>query len=1164
MRVLFRNITVYFLIILFIVSDVPGALTGLDLFDSGVYALNATMYVNFPESSSRSRSKTVTIPNLVRITSVTVDTGNVTYSVNGNQVTINVSKGKSTDSYTPSEYISNYTYYTGTATPPSSVYYSSGGYSGTLSLYNATNNGYYEIKESTKYFTKTVTNSRSWTKTQSGVVFGPWAKPDHGSYQEINEDGYKGSIPRLDTTYSPSDFSSYKVGDSGTQVATGYFGGYLTKTEFIWHDDWYGHYRGTIYGSTTYYYEYNVTIKYVSNIPPSINIINPAENQVFSGEVSSYIPTVSVSDSDGDTLACKLFLDSESSPRDTRTISNTATPQNISFAAQDIGQLAEGDHKMRFTVYDGEATVEKEISFKVDKTPPVAASVSFASTDTSISISGTATDNISMHAEPYRFRAGSAESQWTASSNHTFSNLVPNTQYTARFVARDKAGNMTEVAQDIYTKACRPSMSVGGARENSLVITMTDANPSDTEYLISCGAKYVTKHGTLSQSPEWIKLSGKTIEICDLDENTLYTFAAKARCFDGTETAQSEPASGRTLAPPPNVLRFEDVQQTQIKISWDAVNGATGYDIEADGFIHDNDTSVSYLHTGLSPETTHTYRVRVRNAGGTGNWSGEFSCATLMNRPGVPENISFTVQKTEITLSWDPVARAESYEVEVDGVIQDAGSNCSYTHYGLEPDSTHKYRIRAKNQGGAGEWSSYIEATTLPNPPGPPQSVNTEITKTTIKLIWEPVAKTDRYEIEVDGTIFDVGENTEYLHEGLVPLTTHKYRLRGINAGGTGEWSGYIYLTTHPYEPSVPGNVMATSDANSISLFWYMASFAYTYEIEVDGNIVDEVFSTNYKHENVTPGSRHTYRIRSKNISGVSDWTNPVTITASSTHTGQDMLVTNLAAVITYDSITLSWNSLSDDCQYDVEADGVIFDNAYNTVFNHTHLEPGTYHEYKIRARVGETAGEWSNVLSLSTLPMPPGAPAITRSHATSTSIQIWWEPVEDAVSYDVEADGVIITGITDITYLHDQLLPGTTHQYRVRARTLVDVSPWSEVYDKSTGSTVYIIDCTEGEVFDFSLLARNIQDFSDITFVVTYDSGQIEVVDLFGGTAQIDLTNEGQVPGTNIYAKYTPGRIEFKVNGSIVPGTSWSGEITNIVFRARKTCTAEISFTEE
>ena len=229
------------------------------------------------------------------------------------------------------------------------------------------------------------------------------------------------------------------------------------------------------------------------------------------------------------------------------------------------------------------------------------------------------------------------------------------------------------------------------------------------------------------------------------------------------------------------MLRFEDVQQTQIKISWDAVNGATGYDIEADGFIHDNGTSVSYLHTGLSPETTHTYRVRVRNAGGTGNWSGEFSCATLMNRPGVPENISFTVKKTEITLSWDPVARAESYEVEVDGVIQDAGSNCSYTHYGLEPDSTHKYRIRAKNQGGAGNGVPISK-----RPPcrirGPPQSVNTEITKTTIKLIWEPVAKPTGMRLKWMEPFLTWGKY-RIPAEGLVPLTTLQYRLRGINAG---------------------------------------------------------------------------------------------------------------------------------------------------------------------------------------------------------------------------------------------------------------------------------------------------------------------------------------------------------------------------------------------
>lgn len=1161
---LYKKIFVSLLAVLIIVSGIPDMLTGLDLLSRRAYALSGTMPVYFSESSNSSRSNTVTIPNLVRVTSVTVDTGSVSYSVSGNNVTVNVSGGSSTGSSTSSQYVSNYTKHTGASEPPSTTSYSNGGYSGTLSLYSAEKKWLIEIKQTRKYFSKTVTNSRSWTKSKSGVTFGPFADPDHGTSQEVNEDGYVGSIPQLgNVTYSPSDFSSYPIGASGTQTARKYFGGYITKTEEIRTPDWYGYYRGYIYGSTTYYYEYNVKIYYVSNVAPTINIITPAEGQIFSETVSNFIPVVSVSDPDGDTLTCKLFMDEESSPRDTKTISNTATAQNVSFNAQNIGTLSEGHHKMKITVYDGEVQAQKEVGFIIDKTPPVAGSTSFVSTDTSISISGTATDSMAMHAKPYCYSAGGSESQWTTDVSHTFSNLIPNTKYIAKFMARDSAGHVTEVSHEIYTKASKPVLSVVNAGETSLAVTMNDANPSGTEYLISCGSDYLTAQGMFSQSPEWITPVGKSITAGGLEPNTQYTFTARARSADGTETETGDHAMGTTLALPPQTLRFDNILQNSADISWDAVDGATGYDIEADNKIIENGLNTVYQHTGLLPETSHAYRVRVRNAGGIGNWSSYFSCDTLMSRPGVPGNIEYSATRTEVSLSWDPVARAEGYDIEADGVVQDIGKDCFYTHYGLEPDSIHQYRVRAKNAGGNGDWSSIIDAVTLPNPPEPPISVESEIIKTEIRLIWEPVVKTDRYEVEADGTIYDVGTGTEYLHEGLTPLTRHQYRIRGINAGGTGEWSGYIYLTTHPYEPSVPENVMASSDGDSISLSWYMASYAYTYEIEIDGSEIAEVISTNFDHNGVTAGSQHTYRIRAKNISGVSDWTSPITITASALQINQSMSLTNLAAVVTYDSITLSWNSISDECQYEVEADGVLINNGFNAIFNHAQLEPGSYHEYKIRVKSDE-ATDWSSVLKLSTLPIPPGAPVITRSYASNTSIQIWWQPVEGAVSYDVEADGVIITGITDVTWLHEQLPAGTSYQYRVRARTLADISPWSEVHEKSTENTTYIIDCFEGEIFDLSLLARNVQDFKDITFVVTYDSDQIEIVDLFGGTALKDLSADGQIPGTYIIVKYTPGRAEFTVNGSIVPGTSWSGEISAIIFKARETCTTKINFSEE
>ncbi|MFD2084396.1 hypothetical protein ACFSND_04020 [Brevibacillus brevis] len=56
------------------------------------------MAANQPLLTSRiyitKRSQKITIPNLKRVVSVTVNTGKVTHSVNGNEVTINVSEAR--------------------------------------------------------------------------------------------------------------------------------------------------------------------------------------------------------------------------------------------------------------------------------------------------------------------------------------------------------------------------------------------------------------------------------------------------------------------------------------------------------------------------------------------------------------------------------------------------------------------------------------------------------------------------------------------------------------------------------------------------------------------------------------------------------------------------------------------------------------------------------------------------------------------------------------------------------------------------------------------------------------------------------------------------------------------------------------------------------------
>ncbi len=65
----------------------------------------------------------------------------------------------------------------------------------------------------------------------------------------------------------------------------------------------------------------------------------------------------------------------------------------------------------------------------------------------------------------------------------------------------------------------------------------------------------------------------------------------------------------------PDNIRIS-TSDTSITVEWDAVEGATGYDIEVDGVVVDNGNSTTYEHTGLIENTEYIYRVRSKDANG--------------------------------------------------------------------------------------------------------------------------------------------------------------------------------------------------------------------------------------------------------------------------------------------------------------------------------------------------------------------------------------------------------------------------------------------------------------------------------------------------------------------------------------------------------------------
>jgi hypothetical protein len=901
----------------------------------------------------------------------------------------------------------------------------------------------------------------------------------------------------------------------------------------------------------------NKAVKIIrNNTAPELTVTTPSENAFFGKQHTAVVPQISVSDTDNNALTCKYFIDGVQ--KETKTIaSNTSTPQTVSFTAVNIGALSEDVHKMKFEVTDGFVITEATIDFIVDKTPPNIASLTVTSTANSITVTGSASDATAGMGDntypPYNYTVtvgtSNLSSGWTTENPFIQESLQPNRNYAIKLEARDRVGNIGERSITAYTKAAIPTLTVRNITTNTMDIQINDSNPANTQYSIAAGTKYVSSSGALTSTEQWIALTNKRIKATGLAPNTPYKITAKARNSAGEATLQSAEVEGMTLpTAPENITAQPD--KYFITLTWSAMPYISKYEVSADGEIESTGTETAYIHDYLIPNTQHSYKVRAVNAGGDGLWSDILTAATLPDPPGIPINLRAEASQNEITLEWDAVEGAIDYDVEADGDLEEGITGTTYIHSGLLSNTPHTYKVRARNRGGVGEWSDLLNKDTLPDPPGIPEGIEvTGITKDTITLTWNTSDRAEGYDIEADGVIIDSTTDITYTHIGLAADTEYIYRIRARNIGGESEWTEETIARTLPEKPSIPNNLTATAGTNEISLSWDNAERAAEYDVEADGELIATITGTSYIHEGLAPDTQHTYRVKARNIGGESDSSAMVTAYTLSETTG--MALTNVAAVVTNTSITLMWDAVAADTEYDVEVDGEIKDNEKNTTYIHSALQPVTSHTYKIRPKRGEEKGPWCAVLAISTLPNPPDAPDNIKAIVTNTTIQLMWDEEEGATGYDIEIDGNDVVSTTGTMYIHEGLIPGTQHSYRIRAVNIAGATQWSQAIEKSTIKPTYMIEAEAGEEYHIALAAMGMQEFKGRKLVLEYNPIEVEILDLCEETRGIELEN-GRIPGTNIIINHIAGRIEIEADRSIEPGKAWTGVLSTILIRSK------------
>jgi len=219
----------------------------------------------------------------------------------------------------------------------------------------------------------------------------------------------------------------------------------------------------------------------------------------------------------------------------------------------------------------------------------------------------------------------------------------------------------------------------------------------------------------------------------------------------------------------------------------------------------------------------HTYRIRVRaeNTRGAGTWSPWSDGVMPATVPGAPANPTILVTAVDAaTASWSAPAddggmAVTGYELVLENrtgggsVVYDPGTATTYDLTGLITGDTYRYRVRAENSEGWGEWSvwspDFIPGT-VPSAPGVPDVVagDGEIAATWTAATDRGFA-VDEYEAELEGDgVVTVGAALAHTFTGLANGEDYRVRVRAHNDSGWGPWSAWSATATPQAPPPPP------------------------------------------------------------------------------------------------------------------------------------------------------------------------------------------------------------------------------------------------------------------------------------------------------------------------------------------------------------------------
>lgn len=379
----------------------------------------------------------------------------------------------------------------------------------------------------------------------------------------------------------------------------------------------------------------------------------------------------------------------------------------------------------------------------------------------------------------------------------------------------------------------------------------------------------------------------------------------------------------------------------------------------------------------------------------------------------------------------------------------------------------------------------------------PPRNLSaTPSSSTSINLSWENPEDTGPYTFTIfralpDGSSFggpgtyqQIGQtsSTQFTNTGLTPSSTYFYKVYAKSgSNSTSRASNEVSATTLPPLPSPPINLDAFFiSGRGVTVTWTPNNGnEVTFILERSDNngsfqeiaTVPSDRTVSYTDPNTLPAHQYCYRVKARNSSGDSGYSNTGCVTRGDVAPASPdgLIATSLNPTF---QIQLNWlDKSSNETGFEIErsTDNTNFSKiatvgANITQFNNINLAASTRFYYRIRAINSSGSSGYSNVADATTNANPPSTPTgLTASAPTSDRIDLSWSDAsgnEDGFEIERSQDGISFIKITDVpanttTYPNSGLSAKTQYWYRVRAKNNGGTSSFSNVANAITKDNV-------------------------------------------------------------------------------------------------------------